>query len=278
MNIDNEFLLEHFEEIRNCILDASEAILTIYNQDFKFDTKSDDTPVTKADLAASDIISSRLKSIFPMIPVITEEIEKDYPYKNRKDFAYFWSVDPLDGTKHFISKDGQFSINIALIANNKPVFGLIYSPIEDILYFGAKDCGAFKIKDLKQTHTYNFSKKINCKKPTDTLIMSLGAKSKRATALNELCDKISKDYIIENTYKGSSLKMCDIAEGNSHIYPRFGKTSEWDTAAAEIILNEAGAYILNLDNVGKLLYNKENFLNPSFIATSLPIGELKGYI
>ena len=277
MNINNDFLFEHFEDIRNCILEASEAILEIYKEDLIVQTKSDQTPVTKADLKASDIIVENLTRIFPMIPVITEEIEKNYSYDKRKNFAYFWSVDPLDGTKHFIKKDGQFSINIALIENNKPVFGLIYSPIEDVLYFGAKGCGSFKLTDLKQKHCHSFAEKMQASIPNGNIIVSMGQKTKQKE-IDDLCNKLSQQYTVENKYKGSSLKMCDIAEGTSHIYPRFGKTSEWDTAAAEIILNEAGAYILNLDNKDKLLYNKKDFLNPQFIATSLPIKELKGYI
>lgn len=277
MEINKLFFDKHYEKIRDCLLEASEAILSVYHKNFIYDMKSDYTPVTIADIKASDIINKRLTEILPNIPVITEEIDKEFPYLKRKDFSSFWSVDPLDGTKHFIKKDGEFSINISLIHNNKPVLGFIYSPIEDVLYFAATNFGSFKVNELINNKDYKKAHKIHSNIPINKVTILLGDKGSKSQKLIDFEASLFNDYNIEYKYKGSSLKMCHIAEGKAHIYPRFGKTSEWDTAAAEVILVEAGAYIINIENRLPLLYNKEDFLNPQFIATSIPYKELNKF-
>jgi 3'(2'), 5'-bisphosphate nucleotidase len=278
MEINNDFLINNFDHIAETLFSASSVIKKHYKKNIQVDNKSDNTPVTKADLEASNTIYKHLKEFAPHIEVITEENEKDFDYESRKNLAYFWLVDPLDGTKHFINEDDQFSINIALLENNKPIFGIIYSPIEDVLYFAYKGLGSFKIENFSQNKHISYAEKISTNKPVDKINLILGSASSIKEPVKQLLSKMNTDFDVNINYYGSSLKMCQIAEGKQDIYPRFGLTGEWDTAAATVILEEAGGFIFTVDSFTDLSYNKQSFLNPEFIASSISPERLKGYL
>ncbi|QOP41552.1 3'(2'),5'-bisphosphate nucleotidase CysQ [Sulfurimonas marina] len=242
------------EAIKALALEAGEAIMKIYVQDFAIEYKEDNSPLTEADLKANEIICSTLEKLYPNIPIMSEETQ-DAPYSVRKNWDYYWCIDPIDGTKEFIKKNGEFTVNIALIHKDTPVLGVVYAPVKEELYWAVKDQGAFKngIKlPLKINHN-----------PEDKLLV--------LTSRSHLTQE-TKDFIasfdtkkIEQKAVGSSLKLCMIAAGEADIYPKLGPTSEWDTAAADAILREAGKMVYQFDLTKPLVYNKEELLNPWFI-------------
>jgi 3'(2'), 5'-bisphosphate nucleotidase len=247
------------EVIAVAILGGDE-IMKIYNQDFEVFEKEDASPLTMADKNANDIIIKNLTELFPDIPYISEEV-KQTDYKERKDWEYCWMIDPLDGTKEFIKRNGEFTVNIALIHNNEPILGVVYVPVTDDIYIGGKGNGAFKINAdgdvdplMKVENTTNLIK----------VIASRSHLSDEVVAFVEDLKKKGKE--VEFISAGSSLKFCLIAEGKADIYPRLAPTMEWDTAAAHIVCSEAGFKVLNYDSQNEeLKYNKENLLNPWFI-------------
>jgi 3'(2'), 5'-bisphosphate nucleotidase len=246
---------------------AGDAIKEVYDKDFDVDYKEDQSPLTQADLRANDIIVEHLEKISDF-PVISEENCKLFPYSVRKDFDYYWCVDPLDGTKEFVNKTDQFSVNIALMHNNKPIFGLIYAPILDLMYYAIKGMGAFKIANFSCKLTV--VEKINVKAKEENAPYKILASRTfiEKEASKKLIKRLEKNSPVEIGYMGSSLKMCLIAEGKADLYPRFGATCEWDTTAAEVILTEAGGFIFSVPYMKPLEYNKprEDFENPHLFA------------
>ena len=235
--------------------EAGAKILEYYSDEIEVTHKGDDSPLTKADLAAHHHIVAGLKSITPEIPIISEE--SGVPdYSERKEWTKFWMVDPLDGTKEFIKKNGEFTVNIALIEEGKPVFGVVYVPAMDITYFGSVDEGTYKI-DGDGTKTRLISPEF--KKPGKARIVVSRSHGDDTTR------KKLQDIGIEVTEEvpsGSSIKFCLVAEGKADLYPRLGPTMEWDTAAADAV------YRYSTDSGEKyspLTYNKENLLNPFFM-------------
>jgi 3'(2'), 5'-bisphosphate nucleotidase len=245
-------------QIINVSLDAGKEIMKIYETDFEYQIKDDDSPITTADQASHKLILTKLKKLTPHIPILSEE-DANIPLNIRSKWHEYWLVDPLDGTKEFIKRNGEFTVNIALVRDNKPVIGIIYVPAINETFWGALNYGSFHIKGD------NKEKKINVNKVNKRLIKIVTSSSHPSKMLNHFLKKIDNYQIIT---KGSSLKLCLVASGKAHIYPRFGPTSEWDIAAGEAIVNFAGGNIVNLD--GKpLTYNlKESFLNPEFLCTS----------
>jgi 3'(2'), 5'-bisphosphate nucleotidase len=236
------------------------AILDIYTQPFDVEQKADNSPVTAADLAANKIILAELQLLYPTIPYLSEEV-KQTGYEERKDWPQFWLIDPIDGTKEFIQRNGDFTVNIALIENGIPVAGIVYIPVSGIAYFGAKDMGAQKFENNEWTkieNTIHYS--------TKQSITVVGSKSHITEDTLAFVQKL-KDEGREVTFssRGSSLKLCMVAEGVADVYPRFGPTMEWDTAAAHAVALYAGKQVLNAETRQPLLYNKENLLNPWFI-------------
>ncbi len=238
---------------------AGAAILDIYNNeaDFQVQSKSDDSPLTKADSAANKVICDGLEKLAIQYPIISEE-NKAIAYETRKAYSHFWLVDPLDGTKEFIKRNGEFTVNIALIHNKKTVMGVVYAPVLDEMFWAIKGEGAFMEKDGKvtQLHAPTFKKsdkglKLVCSRS------HLNADTEAYVAGFDSPDLVSK---------GSSLKFLILAKGEAHIYPRLAPTMEWDTGAAQIVLEEAGGSVINNDTKTPLLYNKEVLLNPYFIA------------
>ena len=257
MNITTEKL----DELIRIVHLAGVEIIKIYKKKVTKKYKSDNTPVTNADIRANDIICKGLKLHFPEISIVSEE-----QIKKGKAAKKFWLVDPLDGTKEFLKGNGEFTVNIGLIENKKPVFGIIYMPTKNKLYF-TKDKKSYFSKLSKKGQLTNI-RKIKVKKRNKNIVIlsrshSL-AKSEIEKAKKMIFRRFNANKIIRS---GSSIKLCYIAHGLANVYPRFGTTMEWDTAAGDAILRFAGGRIRTLDR--KILrYGKKNFKNTSFIARS----------
>ena len=227
-----------------------DAIMAIYHTDnFFVDYKSDESPVTNADMDANRIIIAGLKKISEL-PLLTEESPIDY--EERKDWERYWLVDPLDGTKNFIAKQGEFTVNISLIEANEPVLGVVYIPMSGDVYCAEKGLGAFKNGRL----IFNRSTRTN-----------LVAASSVFHTTDEMTDFFKLHGITRITAFGSSLKICKLAEGSIDVYPRLNGTKEWDTAASHIIANEAGCKLIDVQTLEPLLYNKCSLKNNHFIAS-----------
>jgi 3'(2'), 5'-bisphosphate nucleotidase len=254
---------------------AGKEILSVYHSDFAIEHKEDKSPLTLADKKSHEIISSYLmKSGYP---VLSEEGAK-IPYEQRAKWRKLWVVDPLDGTKEFVKRNGEFTVNIALIENQHPVIGVIYVPINEMLYFGTRAVGSFKInlsEEIKQNIIEDKislqlliekSEKLpnNKNKNKYTVVGSRSHMSPETEAfINEIKNKKGD---IEMVSAGSSLKLCMIAEGKADIYPRFAPTMEWDTAAGQAILESIHFKLIDAESKEALQYNKENLINPWFIA------------
>tara|TARA_Y100001935_G_scaffold221475_1_gene195719 strand:- start:56 stop:838 length:783 start_codon:yes stop_codon:yes gene_type:complete len=248
MKFDTEKIISLAEE-------AGLVILNIYKEDFSIYKKDDESPITAADRLSHEIIISKLKKYFPAIPILSEESKK-IPFSHRKKWKIYWLIDPLDGTKEFIKRNGEFTVNIALIENGVPIFGVVHQPTEKITYFGGKICPA-------QKRSNSGTQTIKANLISSNPIRIVASKSHGSGLLDTFIEK-TKNYTLLKI--GSSLKICLIAEGAADIYPRFGPTSEWDTAAAHAIAKAAGAKITNFQ-LEDLKYNtKDSLLNPSFIA------------
>ena len=255
---------ENLLEILNISVDAGEVILNYYNENVDVIYKDDESPLTKADLASHKIITDSIKKITPDIPILSEEEFIDW--KIRKKWKKYWLIDPLDGTKEFIKKNDEFTVNIALIENNRPILGVIYTPALNELFYSIKNFGSYKILTKKKLNTLKEAKRISINKKKSNKIKIVGSRSHSNHILDKWVNKNFNEFDI--LQKGSSLKFCLIAEGSADIYPRFGPTSEWDIAAGHIILEEAGGKLKSIDNK-EILYNeKENILNPEFFAYS----------
>ena len=255
---------ENLLEIVNISVDAGEVILNYYNENVDVIYKDDESPLTKADLASHKIITDSIKKITPDIPILSEEEFIDW--KIRKKWKKYWLIDPLDGTKEFIKKNDEFTVNIALIENNRPILGVIYTPALNELFYSIKNFGSYKILTKKKLNTLKEAKRISINKKKSNKIKIVGSRSHSNPILDKWVNKNFNEFDI--LQKGSSLKFCLIAEGSADIYPRFGPTSEWDIAAGHIILEEAGGKLKSIHNK-EILYNeKENILNPDFFAYS----------
>ena len=255
---------ENLLKIVNISVDAGEVILNYYNENVDVTYKDDESPLTKADLASHKIITDSIKKITPDIPILSEEEFIDW--KIRKKWKKYWLIDPLDGTKEFIKKNDEFTVNIALIKNNRPILGVIYTPALNELFYSIKNFGSYKILTKKKLNTLKEAKRISINKTKSNKIKIVASRSHSNPILDKWVNKNFNEFDI--LQKGSSLKFCLIAEGSADIYPRFGPTSEWDIAAGHIILEEAGGKLKSIDNK-EILYNeKENILNPDFFAYS----------
>lgn len=241
---------------------AGQKILEIYNTDFKISNKDDNTPVTCADLAANDLIVQKLSELTPDFPVLSEE-SAEIPFQERRLWETYWLVDPLDGTKEFIEKTGQFSVNIALIHRHCPVIGVIYSPVKECSFYACKGNGAFYLDNNNRARSIQV--RSLCLEEKQKTIVVAGTHSSRTAALQNFLDNLEAGFNhYEIKFMGSSLKSCMVAEGKADIYARLGPTSEWDTAAAQCIVEEAGGLITNTQ-MQVLSYNKkESLLNPEF--------------
>lgn len=232
--------------------DAGEKILAIYQNDFEVQLKSDSSPLTEADLAAHQIIVAGLQELTPDIPVLSEE-DAEISWATRKCWDLYWLVDPLDGTKEFINKNGEFTVNIALIKSGEPLLSVVYAPVLDKLYFTDKQYAYLTTETATKI-------RLQVKKPTGPLKI-VGSRSHPSPDLADYLKKLS-DYEIVPV--GSSLKFCLIAEGQADLYPRLGPTMEWDTAAGHCIAEKAGAIVCKLDGQPLRYNQQESLLNPYF--------------
>ena len=252
-------LTEIVNNVAVIAVEAGNAIMEIYENadDIEITSKADDSPLTLADQKSNEVICRGLELLNVSYPIISEE-NKEIPYDQRKDFETHWLVDPLDGTKEFIKRNGEFTVNIALIHQQKPVLGVVYAPDLKELFWAVKDEGAFIKKDgaIQQLKALDF-------KMTDPHLKVVCSRSHLNEATQNFVDSLDRPDLVA---RGSSLKFLILANGNAHVYPRLGPTMEWDTAAAHIILEEAGGQIIDEETKAPLLYNKENLLNPYFIA------------
>lgn len=253
---------------------AGEVILTLYAEGTESWQKADHSPVTKADLAANSLIVSRLRALTPQIPIVAEEDVADGGTAPDVAAGRFWLVDPLDGTKEFLNRNGEFTVNIALIDRGHPILGVVYTPAQGLLHLGlpARDgesrvqgdgpppCGAWRVDDDGNREP------ISCRRPP---VEGLTAVVSRSHPSPEVEDYLARHSVAERCSKGSSLKFCILAEGAADLYPRMGPTMEWDTAAGHAVLIAAGGTVETLDGQ-PLTYGKPDFRNPHFIARGLP--------
>ncbi len=259
--------LKILDRIIEVSLEAGKKILEVYNTSLDITYKKDNSPLTKADKLSNQIIEESLKRI-ASYPILSEE-GINIPFEKRKKWEYFWLVDPLDGTKEFIKKNGEFTVNIALIYRNRPVLGVVYAPALNLLFYGGEEIGSFKMENNKEIELPVIEE------PLKEKIIVVASKSHLNEETKNFIKNLEKYYNVETKSIGSSLKICLLAEGIADIYPRIAPTMEWDTAAAHAILSSVGGNIVQfkeIDNIQKikslpeLEYNKENLKNPNFIA------------
>jgi 3'(2'), 5'-bisphosphate nucleotidase len=238
---------------------AGEEIINIYENidDKEIELKADQSPLTVADRNANNIITKGLKKLDIQFPIISEENE-NVDYEIRKNYDYYWLVDPLDGTKEFIKRNGEFTVNIALIHQERSILGVVYAPYLKEMFWAAKGEGAFLIKN-GQTKKLS-APEFGFKDPALNIVCSRSHLNKETQVF---VDKFDHPKLVA---KGSSLKFTTIAKGEAHLYPRLAPTMEWDTAAAQIVLEEAGGKVLNAKTKMPLLYNKKELINLHFIA------------
>ncbi|RPE64669.1 3'(2'),5'-bisphosphate nucleotidase [Pacificibacter maritimus] len=254
--------------IRKLALEAGDKIMEIYNSDdFEVKSKSDDSPVTAADEAADVLISAGLRAAFPDVTLITEEQSGSHALKADS----FLIVDPLDGTKEFINRRGDFTVNIAYVEKGVPIRGVVYAPAKDRLFITDETGQSFEEVGPFSKDTVGTLHKIAVSKPDNAGLLIVASKSHRDQATE---DYINKYNVKDSKSAGSSLKFCLVATGEADLYPRVGRTMEWDTAAGHAVLSGAGGHVVRFDNHEQLTYGKEDYANPFFIAYA-PGVELK---
>jgi 3'(2'), 5'-bisphosphate nucleotidase len=234
---------------------AGQAILSVYDGEIEVELKDDKSPLTAADMASHEVIIAGLQKHFPEIPILSEE-GADIPYAERKEWSRFWCVDPLDGTKEFIKRNGEFTVNIALIEEGQPVAGVVYVPVQDKMFFGTSEAGCWVSEaggEAVQVKVREANQEAGL-----TVVMS------RSHPSPDLEAYLQDIKVAEAMPVGSSLKLCVVAEGLADLYPRLGPTMEWDTAAGHAVVEAAGGTVLQ-PNGEALVYNKQNLLNPYFI-------------
>ncbi|MCB1020970.1 MAG: 3'(2'),5'-bisphosphate nucleotidase CysQ [Bryobacterales bacterium] len=242
--------------------EAGAAILEVYETDFDVESKSDASPLTEADLRSHKIITARLAERYPDIPILSEESAEQAAYDVRRHWSRYFLVDPLDGTKEFVKRNGQFTVNIALIEDGRPTVGVVYAPVLDWMYWGSESGGAFKQEKAGAPQRLQPSGPAAPGKVTIVGSRSHSTPELEAYVESQRAQHGDVDFIA----MGSSLKLCIIAEGKADVYPRFGPTMEWDTAAADAVVRAAGRRVTQPDSDDDLPYNKENLLNGWFIA------------
>ena len=244
------------ELAKKAVSEAGKAILDIYHSDdFEVENKSDDSPLTRADKAAHRVIVSNLEK--SGLPILSEE-GANIDYEVRKNWDRFWLVDPLDGTKEFIKKNGEFTVNIALIEKNKPIAGAVYAPVLDWLYWSTLEGEAFKQENGQKIEKIV----VNSFSLNDTNLTVVASRSHLNDDTQAYINNLSEPAL---TSMGSSLKLLLVAEGKADLYPRFAPTMEWDTAAADAIVRAAGGKVLQKGKEEMLEYNKKDLLNPHFL-------------
>jgi 3'(2'), 5'-bisphosphate nucleotidase len=238
------------------VADAGQAILGVYAGAHEIEYKSDDSPITRADRAAHVILSAGLARLTPGIPVLSEEAAEQHAREVRGQWREFWLVDPLDGTREFISRNGEFTVNVALVRDHRPVLGVVGAPVLGLTFYGAEGVGAFRAQAGEAPTPIHV-------RPAANPLVVVGSRSHRGDSLDGVLARLGAH---ELRPMGSSLKFCLVAEGSADFYPRLGPTSEWDTAAAQAVVEAAGGAVTTLDG-RPLRYNeRDTLLNPHFLA------------
>lgn len=254
---------QHLDDVIVIAKEAGEAIMQIYSTDFSFEVKSDDSPLTEADIAAHNMIVAKLSQLTPDIPVLSEEsdvIDDDL----RLSWKKYWLIDPLDGTREFLKRNGEFTVNIALISEHQSIMGVVYAPVTRLTYYAAKGYGAYKQEGLAAAQQI-YAKPLNLSRVTVA-----GSRSNADARLQVFLHGIEVKTAVkpELISLGSSLKICLVAEGRADVYPRLGPTYEWDTAAGHCVLHEAGGDIVDMQATTLSYNSKVSLLNPPFFATA----------
>jgi len=253
---------------KKAVIDLAKAaggeIMTIYAQDFDVDYKDDSSPLTQADLASHHCILDGLRELTPHIPVLSEESSEDEKL-NRMSWEIYWLIDPLDGTKEFVKKNGEFTVNIALVRNHQPIFGVVYAPALDVTFWGDKSSGAFKAEgDIEKAIT------VRPRSANSADWVVVGSRSHQSGEFKAFMEDYADAEIVS---MGSSLKLCLVAEGKADLYPRLGLTSEWDTAASQAVVEAAGGHVLVYPDMKPLSCNQnaDSLLNPHFLVCASPL-------
>jgi len=240
--------------------EAGELIMGFYRTNFTVTHKTDDSPLTQADMAAHRHISAALETLTPDIPVLSEEAA-NIPWSVRKHWKRHWLVDPLDGTREFVRRNDDFTVNIALVENGEPVIGVVHVPVFNVSYYAARGAGAYELNG-------GVERRIHVRVPVPALPSFVITRSHRDATLDALLAKLPAH---EAKSRGSALKICLVAAGDADLYPRTGPTSEWDTAAGHCVVDEAGGKIVRLPELTPLRYNqKDSLLNPGFLVIGDP--------
>lgn len=234
--------------------DAGQAILEVYASDFEVQSKDDDSPLTQADLASNRRIVAGLEALTPELPIITEEAGLP-GFEERRGWPRYWLIDPLDGTKEFVNRNGEFTVNIALIDGNRPVLGVVHVPVHNKTYVGCEGVGA-ELRDGDQP-----AAPIRVSPTSGDPVRIVGSRSHRGASLDAYLEQLGEYEMVP---MGSSLKFCVVAEGGADLYPRLGPTSEWDTAAAQAVVEQAGGRVVTLDGKPMTYNAKSDILNPYF--------------
>jgi 3'(2'), 5'-bisphosphate nucleotidase len=250
----------------NASIEGGHAIMEVYASDFAVEQKDDKSPLTLADKNCNEVIEIFLTKT--NIPILSEEGKK-ITYADRKDWEYSWLVDPLDGTKEFVKRNGEFTVNIALIHNGNPIMGVIYVPVKEELYFAMEGLGSYKVRlgsvieNLEALISSSDKLPINHKRANYVI---LGSRSHMSAETEVFFDEMKEKHgNIEVFAVGSSLKLCMVAEGKADAYPRYAPTMEWDTGAGHAIAKYAGFSVKQYNSTEDVIYNKENLLNPWFL-------------
>lgn len=247
--------IDLLEQIRSIAKAAGEAILDVYERDFDVETKNDRSPLTEADRVSHRIITERLVRLSPALPVLSEEAASE-EHRERFGWSRYWLVDPLDGTKEFIKRNGEFTVNIALIEQHAPVLGVVFVPVRDTIYMATREGGATRQVANEP------ARPIRTTVPAASPLRIVASRSHRDNRLDTYLPRLEPYELVS---VGSSIKFCLVAEGSADLYPRFGPTSEWDTAAAQAIVEAAGGTVVALDGTPLRYNTKADVLNPHFL-------------
>lgn len=237
---------------------AGAAILEVYAADHGVEYKADDSPLTRADSAAHAILTAGLRALTPEIPVLSEEDAVGHVPAVRQAWREYWLIDPLDGTKEFISRNGEFTVNVALVREHRAVLGVVAAPVLDKVYYGAEGVGAFVVDKGAA------ARPIQVRRPAASPLIVVGSRSHRGDSLDSVLERLGPH---EMRPMGSSLKFCLVAEGTADFYPRLGPTSEWDTAAAQAVVEAAGGAVTTLDGLPLRYNERDTLLNPHFLVS-----------
>lgn len=254
-----DFSTDSYEKLIEGIKGAGRQVLGIYQRDFEIETKADNSPLTEADMASHHALVNLLMELTPDIPILSEE-SGEVPFSTRRGWDRYWLVDPLDGTKEFIKRSGEFTLNVALVENGVPVFGIVHAPVLNTTWWGRQGVGAWKQEDDQQPRAISIR---SLPDPEQAPWYIVGSRSHGAAEFEAFCARLPHNECVS---MGSSLKLCLVAEGKADLYPRLAPTCEWDTAAAQAIVIAAGGEVLNAQTLEPLRCNQQDsLLNPFFI-------------